>query len=219
MQLTLPIADRFRRPAVVLLTLAYLAGVVGLHLPLLQPWFMPLVPLNLLASLLLLLAFHPDWRSSFVFYCVLCFLIGYWVEVLGVYTGMVFGRYAYGPTLGWSLLGVPLVIGVNWLTLSYCCGSLFDLLPVPIYLKTILAATLMVALDVLIEPVAIRLDFWTWYGEPIPLRNYLGWWIVSAILLAIWYGLPFAKKNPLALPLLLLQFLFFGLSSLVARLM
>ncbi|WP_128548575.1 carotenoid biosynthesis protein [Larkinella soli] len=205
---------RFYRPVVIVLTLAYLAGVVGLQVASSAPLFRQLVPFNLLASLALLLLFHSDWRPSFLFYCGLAFTLGFLIEVLGVQTGYVFGDYAYGPTLGWGLWDVPLIIGVNWLMLSYCCGVICDRPALPVYLKTILAASLMVLLDILIEPVAIRLDFWTWFGADIPLRNYLGWWIVSLVILAIWYGLPFRKENPLARPLLLLQFLFFIASNL-----
>lgn len=201
--------DRFYRPVLTLLILAYIAGIIGLQLPSLAPLFRSLVPYNLLGSLLLLLFFHTDWKSSFLFYGILAMLLGFLIEVLGVHTGFVFGNYIYGETLGWKLWDVPVVIGLNWLMLTYCCGVIFDSFPVPVYLKTMLAASLMVLLDLLIEPVAVRLDFWNWFGAPVPIRNYLGWWIVSLVLLAIWYGLPFRKQNRMALPLLLLQFLFF----------
>ncbi|GAB3247411.1 hypothetical protein GCM10027347_03000 [Larkinella harenae] len=207
--------DRLYRPALTVLILAYIAGVIGLQVPAVAPLFRSLVPFNLLASLALLLLFHTDWKPSFLFYCLLAAVFGFLIEVLGVHTGFVFGNYAYGPTLGWALWQVPLVIGVNWLMLTYCCGVICDQFPVPVYLKTISAASLMVLLDLLIEPVAIRLDFWSWLEPAIPIRNYLGWWVVSLIILAIWYGLPFRKQNRLALPLLLLQFLFFIASNLV----
>lgn len=207
--------DRFYRPVLIFLILAYGAGIVGLQVPSLSPLFRSLVPLNLLASLLLLLLFHTDWKPSFLFYGLLSATLGFLVEVLGVHTGFVFGQYEYGATLGWKLWEVPLIIGVNWLMLTYCCGVLCDRLSVPVYLKAILAASLMVLLDLWIEPVAIQLDFWTWLEPEIPVRNYLGWWIVSLVILSIWYGLPFRKQNRLAAPLLLLQFVFFIVNSFI----
>ncbi|GAA4468293.1 hypothetical protein GCM10023189_53350 [Nibrella saemangeumensis] len=206
---TVASADRYYPVIATVLTLAYLAGIVGLQLPALEPFFRPLIPVNLAASLALLLLYHTDWRPSFLFYAGLAVLTGFFVEVLGVHTGYIFGQYAYGSGLGYHLWAVPPVIGLNWLTLSYCCGTVCDRLPFPVYMKAIAAATLMVGLDIFIEPVAIRLDFWTWFGQPVPLRNYLGWWFVSLALLAVWYGLPFQKKNKLAALLLLLQFVFF----------
>ncbi|GAB3323589.1 hypothetical protein GCM10027299_19940 [Larkinella ripae] len=209
------IPDRFYRPIQIILILAYIAGVIGLQVPELAPLFRKLVPFNLLGSLLLLLLFHTDWKPSFLFYCGLAAIFGFLIEVLGVHTGFVFGNYRYGETLGWKLWEVPVIIGVNWLMLTYCCGVLCDRFSMPVYLKTIVAASLMVLLDFLIEPVAVRLDFWTWLDAAIPIRNYLGWWIVSLIILAIWYGLPFRKQNRLALLLLLLQFLFFVVNNLI----
>jgi uncharacterized membrane protein len=38
-----------------------------------------------------------------------------------------------------------------------------------------MAALLMVALDVLIEPVAVALDFWQWENAVIPIQNFVMW--------------------------------------------
>lgn len=209
MQLRVPISERHHPVIRTVLVLAYLVGVVGMQLPLVAVYFRPLSPLTLIASAVLLLLYHTDWRPAFYTYLALALLTGYLIEVLGVHTGWVFGHYAYGTGLGALVWAVPPVIGINWLTLSYCCGSVCDRLPGPTVGKIIAAATLMVILDVWIEPVAVQLDFWTWFGQPVPLRNYVGWWVVSAGLFSVWYRLPFQKTNRLAGWLLGLQFLFF----------
>ena len=194
-----------------ILILAYVAGLIGLQIPAVAPLFRLLTPINLLATLGVVLYFHTDWRPAFYFYCLLAVLTGYFVELLGVRTGYVFGGpYAYGAGLGLKLVDIPPIIGINWLLLTYCFGSVCDRLPWPVYLKTVAAATGMVALDLLIEPVAIRLDFWTWFGNPIPIQNYVGWWFVAAVLLSVWYGLPFRKTNRIATLVIGLQLLFFA---------
>ncbi|GAB3180778.1 hypothetical protein GCM10027291_48940 [Telluribacter humicola] len=192
----------------------YLAGVIGLQVESLQPVFRPLIPLNLLASLGLLLLFHTDWNRSFLLYCVTAFLVGFFVEVAGVHTGLIFGSYQYGSALGWKVWEVPLVIGSNWLMLTYASGSICDRLSAPAWVKALIAAALMVGLDILIEPVAIELDFWSWNSATIPLQNYVAWYVVSALLLLLFYRLSFSKDNRLAPLLFLLQFFFFGLSTL-----
>lgn len=215
MRASIPIAPRYHQAVRTVLVLAYAAGIIGLHLPALAHYFRPLSPLTLISSLVVLLLYHADWRPAFWLYAVLAFLVGYIVEVAGVHTGLIFGEYAYGWGLGAQLWAVPPVIGINWLTLSYCCGSVCDQLRVPAWAKVIAAATLMVALDFFIEPVAVELDFWTWFGQPVPVRNYVGWWLVSASLFSLWYALPFRKENRLAKWLLTLQFLFFALHNLL----
>jgi putative membrane protein len=44
----------------------------------------------------------------------------------------------------------------------------------------VLAGLLTVAFDWIMEPVAIRLDYWTWAGGDIPLQNYLAWFLIAA---------------------------------------
>ncbi|UHG91489.1 carotenoid biosynthesis protein [Spirosoma oryzicola] len=189
--------------------MAYLAGIVGLQLPPLVDYFRPLSPVTLISSLVVLLLYHTDWRPSFYIYLALTLLASYFIEVIGVHTESIFGHYAYGWGLGAQVWSVPPVIAVNWLILSYCIGSVCNELPAPAWLKVVLAATVMVVLDLFIEPVAIQLDFWTWFGQPVPLQNYLGWWLVSILLFTVWYALPFRKDNRLAKWLLALQFTFF----------
>jgi uncharacterized membrane protein len=210
--------SKARRVVFIILPLMYLAGLIGLNLPTTASLFQILTPFNLVASLLLLLLFHTDWRPAFGLYCLTAFGVGFLAEVLGVHTGLLFGDYSYGTVLGWKVAEVPLTIGTNWLMLTYLCGSVVDRLPVGAFVKILLAAGLMTLLDVFIEPVAVQLGFWKWHTATIPLSNYLGWYGVSAVVFAVFYLLPFQKKNALAPLLLLLQFLFFGLNDLVHRL-
>jgi len=212
------LSPQARRVAFLILPLMYLAGLIGLNVPATASLFRLLTPFNLIASLGLLLLFHTDWRPSFGLYCIVAFVLGFVAELIGVHTGLLFGEYSYGSVLGWKVAEVPLTIGTNWLMLTYLCGSVVDRLPLKVPLKMLLAAGLMTLLDVLIEPVAIHLGFWTWHTATIPLANYLGWYGVSGGIFMVFYLLPFKKTNALAPLLLLLQFLFFGLNGVALRL-
>lgn len=142
---------------------------------------------------------------------VICFLIGLFSEILGVQTGLVFGEYSYGKVLGPKILGTPLVIGVNWLMLVYCSSVSINYLlqkDSP-FIKALLAAAAMVALDFLIEPVAIKYGFWSWGGEEIPLQNYLAWFAIALVLCFLFQKMIGKKKNKVALALFIMQFLFF----------
>ena len=37
----------------------------------------------------------------------------------------------------------------------------------------------MVMLDILIEPVAIQLDFWNWRDIDVPIQNYIMWFLAA----------------------------------------
>ena len=195
--------------ATIFLVVTHVAGVIGYLLPTSRPLFQWVTPFHLLLTTALLLCFHRDWRTSFVAFAIGTMLFGYGVEVVGVQTSAIFGAYAYDTTLGFKVLGVPLVIGLNWLLMTYLCGSVCHLLPVRRIYQTGLAALLMVVVDWLIEPVAIAYDFWHWQTPDPPLHNYLGWFGIALLMQLAFFYLPFSKKNLLALPLLSIQILFY----------
>ncbi|EMR01775.1 carotenoid biosynthesis protein [Cesiribacter andamanensis] len=136
--------------------------------------------------------------------------MGYGVEVLGVHTGAIFGEYWYGGAFGPKVLEVPLLIGLNWLVLVYCCGTICQRLALPTPLKAALAAALMVGLDFFIEPISARYDFWYWQENIIPAQNFIAWFITAFLLLVLFYVLPIRRGNFLALPLYIMQLLFFA---------
>ena len=68
---------------------------------------------------------------------------------------------------------------------------------------------MMVILDMAIEPVAIRFDFWQWANLDIPHRNYLSWFLISFLLHIVFQKLDFSKNNPLAIKLLIIEMAFF----------
>ena len=93
----------------------YAAGLIGMHIPVTQNLFISLVPLNLWFTAFICIFYHP--RPSLSTYLVLLFIaIAAWlVEVQGVRTGLIFGSYSYGNTLGLKLADVPITIGLNWI--------------------------------------------------------------------------------------------------------
>lgn len=206
------------RRAGYLLVWLHLWGLIGLQMPSYAWLFRLLTPVNLVGSVGLLLYFHRDWNGFFRAFVVLSMLIGFGVEVVGVHTGLIFGHYRYESTLGPTVWGVPPVIGVNWLMLVYCVGSLLAPAKSPEHLphrfwlsvRTALAgATVLTLFDWIVEPVAIEQAMWSWYGQDPPLQNYLGWYGVSAFLLFLFQILPFQKENPLAKWLAAVTVLFF----------
>ena len=196
------------RQATIFLAITHGAGVIGLLSPV-RSLFQLATPFHLLLTVSVLLCFHRDWRSSFWWFVGLVMLIGYWIEVLGVRTSLIFGSYAYDTTLGLKVLEVPLMIAVNWLLLTYLCGTVVHRLPFKVPGKMLIAAVLMVTVDYLIEPVAIKYDFWHWKTLHPPLHNYLGWLFTALLVQGFFFTISFKKDNPLALPLLIIQVLFF----------
>ncbi len=198
-------------PAIGVLSILYVVGVIGILLPI-HPDFILLTPVNLLLSTVLMLWYHmPGWDSRTWIFLILTYLTGFIAELVGVQTGWIFGNYTYGQVLGPKILGTPLIIGVNWVLLTYAAGvtvkTLFPALPPAA--KAFLSAAAMVGLDLLIEPMAVKYGMWSWQGGTIPLKNYIGWMAVAfplQYLFARWQG---STLNKVAMPLFTLQILFF----------
>jgi putative membrane protein len=77
-----------------------------------------------------------------------------------------------------------------------------------VLVKSLVGSFLMVLMDYIIEPVAIKLGFWTWYGAAIPITNYITWFFI-AFLIQWMYHSQKNQNNPIATWLILSQVFFF----------
>lgn len=201
------------RHGILLVLILHVVGVLALASPL-APWVVALTPLNLLLTAAAMAVFAKLDRRTVLFAFVVGAL-GYFVEVLGVWTGRVFGEYAYGDVLGFKLLNVPVLIGLNWSMLVFAIGVPLSRTSLPVWTKVLLGSLAMVALDLLIEPVAIHLGFWNWEQNTVPVQNYVAWGVVSAVFFTLFFLLPLRRENPVARYVLAAQVLFFAGLNLV----
>jgi putative membrane protein len=199
--------------SVAVLLIIYTVGVVGLHTTY-KDNFIELTPVTLLLSFFLLVINHRKWHRFFVVFMVFSMLVGFFVEVIGVEYGFIFGSYSYGETLGYKIFNVPVIIGVNWFVLTYSSGMIANFFRARKFIKVLIGATLMVLIDVSLEPVAIAFDFWSWDGGHIPIRNYVAWFMVAAFLHYFFQDLKIKKSNRLAIILFITQWIFFFTLSL-----
>lgn len=197
------------QPVVFVLVVVYLVGLVGLYIPQTQALFMALTPVNLAVSAIFLFAFHRHWNKDFFIFIFTIYLAGLGIEMIGVNTGWPFGEYKYGPSLGTKVLNTPLMIGINWLLLVYTTGFISRKVPVIRVVRALIGALLMVALDLVLEPVAIQLDFWTWAEGDIPMQNYIAWFVIAFVFHLLYQALRFRKSNQLAPVLYIIMLVFF----------
>ncbi len=197
----------------VVLIVFHFVGFCGLLSPY-QSLFMLLTPFNLVLSAFLLWRHHTTEVKPLIYFFGFTFTLGFFVEYLGSNFGFLFGSYSYGNTLGIKLLNVPIVIGLNWMLIIYSVATVLDRTSIPTGAKIAIGSVLAVFMDWLIEPIAIRYDFWSWEQGAVPLQNYFGWLITSAVMLAAYYLLKVESKNRLALPLYIVQACFFALLQL-----
>ena len=189
------------------LVIFYSVGTVGLTTDLRED-FLPLSFFNLLLSFVLLLFARYEHSRKLYYFIFIAFFTGMVAEWIGVHTGYLFGNYSYGENLGTKIFGVPLIIGVNWAMLVMISASVASFIPVRWYYQVILASLAMLLLDVLIEPVAIVSDYWTWEGA-IPIFNYVTWFVITLFLQFLYFRFKLAEQNKVAVALYVIQLLFF----------
>lgn len=140
-----------------------------------------LTPIFLL-SIFIVIITQEKLDKNFLTFLVISYLFTFSLEVLGVKTGLIFGRYVYGENLGLKVFDVPLVIGLNWISLLLGSISFVSKIKISIFLKSAIAGILMVLFDLVLEQVAPSLNYWFWQNNLIPMQNYIAWFIISALL-------------------------------------
>lgn len=196
----------------------HIIGLIGIFMN--RQWIINSSAVNLLLAFLLVIYTQEKLTIGFWLCSIVVFLSGMCVEIVGVNSGLLFGNYKYGTNLGPQYMGVPLILGINWILVIFSCGaivskimsSMSSLHSVNRSFKTIAfiidAATLAVLFDFLIEPVAIKLKYWEWMGD-IPVYNYVCWFFISAVLLSFYSVCEFNKQNKFLVNLFLIQVMFF----------
>ncbi len=148
--------------------------------------------------------YGPQWSAQLF---VISAGIGGGAELLGVRTGWPFGHYEYAGTLGWQVVGVPVLIPLAWSMMAYPCLLLGRRLSAQILAKgdlsrrrqlwsslisAAMSALALTSWDLFLDPQMVAAGHWTWItsspalpGIPgIPVSNYLGWLLVSLAIMA-----------------------------------
>jgi putative membrane protein len=195
--------------AIGLIVILHLVGLVGLIWEETHELVNQLTPVNLCLSALVLFYFHKNWTLRSVLVFVLIGFIGYFSEVIGVNTGLIFGNYRYGSVLGIMAFNVPLVLGLLWLLMIYGSADITRRISDNVFLAAFVGAGLMTFFDWIMEPNAMRLGYWTWENDTVPLQNYLAWFVISFVLHFLFLRFTVKEQNPLAVSTFLVQLLFF----------
>lgn len=178
-----------RKRFYILLFVPYLVGLVGFLIPETRALFMQLTPVMLAFSFMLVVAEEWTWLRKVWFKLVVIFLVGIAAEIIGVNTGLLFGDYTYGSAVGPKIMGVPFLIGTNWVMLSVAAYSISKQIFNNRWLIAFLSGIIITAFDMLLEPVAIKYGWWTWQTIDVPIFNYVCW-----LILGILFGFLLHKK-------------------------
>lgn len=169
------------------LGIIYTVGFLGHIVPATRGIMFTLTPWALLiCGLIILVPEFTERDTRFFAWFLVSGIVTFFIEAAGVATGRIFGPYAYGDVLGVKALGVPIIIGFNWVVVLFGSIQLSACIVKRRWQAVLLAPLLVVAFDFIMEPVAVAFGYWKWFSDGVPLQNYAAWFIIS-FCLALFY--------------------------------
>jgi len=114
---------------------------------------------------------------------------GWVAEIVGVHTGIPFGRYAYADSLGPRAFGVPVLIGIAWVMMSWPAALVARRLARRRIARMLIGAWALAAWDLFLDPQMVAAGHWSWTNpnphlpgvDAVPISNFVGWLIVSLV--------------------------------------
>ena len=189
--------------------LFHICGMIGISYGN-KEFFLAFTPINLFISFVLLFINQVQLEKPELNAALIIFSIGMVSEILGVNYGLIFGDYVYLDNLGFKVLGVPILIGINWIILTFITGSMSSYIIKNKYIAALTGAILMILLDLIIEPVAPLLGFWIFDLPTVPLQNYIGWFVIGLTTQYIYHFNIERKEYSFSINLLLVNAVFFA---------
>ncbi len=205
------LSSRASKIAFGILLILHIVGCIGINSSQAE-LFLSLSPVHLIVSAIVLFRFHKTWDAKQAGSLILIFGLSFGLEAAGIESRVIFGSYDYLDKLGSKGLEVPFVIGLLWVMLVYSTHHVVKpyFLRYNRFLLLLLASSLMVGLDFLIEPLSETLGYWKWSEGSAPAQNYLVWFVASFVFQLILA--PSQRElpiNKMALPLFIFFVLFF----------
>ncbi len=125
-------------------------------------------------------------RNFLLLWAMFVIIGSFFIEWLGVKTDRIFGQYVYGETLKPILFEVPIAIGFAWLCMLLTSASVVQRILLRfsdfnMLVQGISISLLMVLFDIIMEPAAVKLGYWIWLSESIPIQNFFAWFVVSLL--------------------------------------
>jgi putative membrane protein len=201
---------------VILFIVIYLVGVAGISISYTSEFFTDLVPVIILLSLFTCIVFHRpsfDKRTVIVFLSIV--IISFFLEAAAVKSGIIFGNYSYGTSLGHRIFDTPLIIGLNWLFLVYCTAAVTENLNQGKIIKILAASFLMLIYDLLLEISAPVLEMWSFENGLTPVRNYIAWFVIAVFFQSALKIADIKIINTTAQKIFLIQLVFFILIAII----
>ncbi len=127
--------------------------------------------------------------AVFLYWAGFVVVISFLIEWLGVRSGLIFGRYHYGPILQPQIDSVPIAIGFAWLLSVMGAMAISRILLGRFgesnFLFIFTSALILVVFDMFLEAAATEIGYWQWQDGRVPLQNYFAWFFIGGFFVSI----------------------------------
>ena len=151
-----------------------------------------------IAFIVLLYFSLKSWKTAWVLFTV-GFVLGFFFEILGTHTCFPFGCYYY-DRLALQYAGISIYVPIMWGI--YTFETYLFARQITVGWKTsILVAILLVILDLTLDPFMTSWKAWVWVTKTevnwfgVPWTNFVGWFIVSAIIVLTYLGVIYKFRD------------------------
>lgn len=192
------------------LYIIFAVGIAGHIIPATRNLMLMLTPLTLfITTTVVIISLSKEKNTKLFYWLIIFYVITFLIEVAGVKTGLIFGEYVYGDTLGLKIFDVPLIIGINWVLVILGAIGAAKVLTKNDKVISLLAGAIAVAFDFVLEPVAIKYNYWNWENVSVPFQNYAAWFIISFFAAFIFLRLKINFETNIPQHYLFIQAVFF----------
>ncbi len=200
----------------VIIYIYFFAGIIWHLLPQTRTMVINITPYGLTFFSIMILFLNKDKNDFKTFLWIASiFIATIIIEIIGVNSALIFGNYSYSNVLGLKLLGVPIVIGLNWTIVIIGLFSLTeDLQLTNILIVCLIIGSLAVLFDIVLEPVAVKLDYWQWESNIIPIKNYLSWFGIAFLFGFVGFKLKLRFRSDIIKHYIIAQFIFLSMLNL-----
>jgi uncharacterized membrane protein len=129
--------------------------------------------------------------------CLAAAAIGLSAEIVGVHSGVPFGRYAYADSLGPVIARVPAVVALAWTMMAWPAAVVARRLAASTPARVLVGAWALASWDLFLDPQMVAAGHWHWAApsphlpgvDTVPLTDLAGWLLVSALISLVVQGL------------------------------
>lgn len=171
------------------------------------------LPYLFIFNSLILIWYHRGWYLKFIIWLIFALITAFLYSYFTLHFPNLIGTYHFGASLKYKIGDVPLLMLCYWFIAIYTVMLVTKYAKTDLLSRVTIAAVIFTLIDIVAEPVAMQLDLWRWADKTVPIRNYIGIFVLGVIFSFFFFRLELKLKNPVVLTIFFANFMFYLLMN------